>query len=86
MANGRRLIWWWPEPYEHPLPPTKERAMIEGFEHVGDVHKCNVCSCTFTDDEGGVQGYFGMLPVAFCPTCYSSMYDMVEQDMKEVWE
>lgn len=56
--------------------------MIKGLEHVGDEHKCNVCSCTFTDDEGGVQGYFGILPVAFCPTCYSSMYDMVQQDME----
>lgn len=56
--------------------------MIKGFEHVGAEHKCNVCLCEFTDDEGGVQGYFGMLPVAFCPTCYSSMYDMVTQDLE----
>lgn len=55
--------------------------MIRGLEHVGSEHKCTVCSCDFTDDEGGVQGYFGILPVAFCPTCYSSMYDMVQQDM-----
>jgi len=55
--------------------------MIEGLEHVGTEHKCNVCACEFTDDEGGVVGYFGILPVAFCPTCYSSMVDMVQQDM-----
>jgi hypothetical protein len=55
--------------------------MIEGLEHVGDTHKCNVCSYTFTNDEGGVLGYFGILPVAFCPTCYSSMVDMVTQDL-----
>ena len=55
--------------------------MIKGFEHVGDDHKCNVCSCEFTEDEGGVLGYFGILPVAFCPTCYSSMVDMVSQDL-----
>jgi hypothetical protein len=53
--------------------------MIVGLEHVGDDHKCNVCSCEFTEDEGGVLGYFGVLPVAFCPTCYSSMVDMVSQ-------
>ena len=47
--------------------------MIVGLEHVGDGHQCKVCSCEFTDDEGGVVGYFGILPVAFCPTCYSSM-------------
>ena len=56
--------------------------MIKGFEHVGDTHKCNVCSCEFTEDEGGVLGYFGILPVAFCPTCYSSMVDMVSQDLE----
>ena len=55
--------------------------MIQGFEHQGDQHQCSVCACDFTDDEGGVLGYFGILPVAFCPTCYSSMYDMVSQDM-----
>jgi hypothetical protein len=56
--------------------------MIKGLKHVGTDHKCNVCACDFTDDEGGIQGYFGMLPVAFCPTCYTSMYDMVTQDLE----
>jgi hypothetical protein len=55
--------------------------MIDGFNHVGDNHKCNVCSCEFTEDEGGILGYFGILPVAFCPNCYSSMVDMVSQDL-----
>ena len=55
--------------------------MIKGFEHIGDQHKCNVCACKFSEDEGGVVGYFGILPVAFCPTCYSSMVDMVTQDL-----
>ena len=53
--------------------------MIDGFDHVGDDHKCSVCSCEFTEDEGGLLGYFGMLPVAFCPFCFSSMCDMVGQ-------
>ena len=56
--------------------------MIVGLMHVGLDHKCNVCSCDFTDDEGGIQGYFGILPVAFCPTCYSCMVDMVGQDLE----
>ena len=60
--------------------------MIEGFEHVGTDHKCNVCQCDFTDDEGGIQGYFGILPVAFCPTCYASMCDMVGQLDGRAWE
>jgi hypothetical protein len=60
--------------------------MIEGFEHVGTDHKCNVCQCDFTDDEGGIQGYFGILPVAFCPTCYASMCDMVGQIDEREWD
>jgi hypothetical protein len=61
----------------------RERTkMIKGFDHVGDEHKCNVCSCEFTEDEGGTLGYFGILPVAFCPTCYSSMYDMIKQEIE----
>ena len=55
--------------------------MISGLGHTGDERKCSVCSCDFTDDEGGVIGYFGILPVAFCPTCYSCMVDMVTQDL-----
>ena len=62
--------------------------MIEGLEHTGTSHKCNVCACEFTDDAGGTLGYFGMIPVAFCPTCYSCMHDMIQQDisMTEGWD
>jgi hypothetical protein len=60
--------------------------MIQGLEHVGTDHKCNVCQRDFTDDEGGIQGYFGILPVAFCPTCYASMCDMVGQLDDREWE
>jgi hypothetical protein len=77
----QRLIWWWPDPGEKVLSMSKETKVIKGFEHIGEDHKCNVCSCDFTEDEGGTIGYFGMLPVAFCPTCYSSMVDMVSQDL-----
>jgi len=42
-------------------------------------HKCTACSCEYTDDEGGVQGDFGIMYMSFCPTCLSCMYDMVEQ-------
>lgn len=44
-----------------------------------EINSCSVCSCEFTDDEGGIQGNFGMLPVSFCPTCFSSMCDMADQ-------
>ena len=60
--------------------------MIDGFVHVGTDHKCNVCQCDFTDDEGGVQGYLGILPVAFCPTCFAGLCDMVEQMNDREWE
>jgi hypothetical protein len=60
--------------------------MIEGFDHVGTDHQCNVCQCDFTDDEGGVQGYLGILPVAFCPTCFAGLCDMVGQLNDREWE
>ena len=42
--------------------------------------KCTVCSCHFNlESEGGLEGSFGSLPVAFCPTCYASVCDMVDQ-------
>jgi len=60
--------------------------MIEGFDHVGTDHECSICQCDFTDDEGGIQGYIGILPVAFCPTCYSGICDMVSQLDDREWE
>lgn len=42
--------------------------------------ECNVCSTDFSlENEGGVEGYFGVLLVRFCPFCLASMFDMVEQ-------
>ncbi len=49
-------------------------------------HKCSVCQCDFTDDEGGVHGEFGIIPVSFCPTCFSCMCDMVQQLDDRGWE
>jgi hypothetical protein len=41
---------------------------------------CSTCQCEFDlDAEGGTTGEFGILPIAFCPTCLSSVFDMVEQ-------
>ena len=41
---------------------------------------CSVCQSKFDlDTEGGTLGEFGVLPVAFCPTCLSCMHDMVKQ-------
>ena len=40
---------------------------------------CSVCSCDYTEDEGGTVGYIGILPVAFCPTCLAGIIDMAQQ-------
>ena len=41
---------------------------------------CSTCECEFDlDEEGGTRGEFGIIPVAFCPTCLSSVFDMVEK-------
>jgi hypothetical protein len=54
------------------------------------MEKCSVCSCEFSlDEEGGISGEFGVLPVDFCPTCFSSMMDMADKlggdDMTLEW-
>ena len=46
-------------------------------------HKCTACQCEYTDDEGGIQGYFGILYMSFCPTCFASIMDMAEQCREE---
>jgi len=50
-----------------------------------EINKCTACSCDFTDDEGGVHGDFGVLPMSFCPTCLSCMLDMAEQLNPREW-
>ena len=55
--------------------------------NTGDVKKrpviptsnCSICDCRFSYEEGGLHnGAIGMLPVSFCPTCFSGLFDMVE--------
>jgi hypothetical protein len=48
--------------------------------------KCSVCEGDFTEDEGGQRGYIGILSVAFCPTCYTGLADMVDQSDCREWE
>ena len=52
---------------------------------IEETHQCTACSCEFTDDEGGVHGDFGILPMSFCPTCLSCMLDMAEQLNPKEW-
>ena len=45
--------------------------------------ECTVCSGPFNiDQEGGRQGEIGILPVAFCPTCFAGIMDFAEQEMR----
>ena len=63
-------------------PLTSAEAHQQALEHeqwANEHHKCSVCSCDYTDDEGGITGYIGILPADFCPTCLSGIIDMVEQ-------
>ena len=42
---------------------------------------CTICNGPFNlDTEGGVEGFIGMLPVQFCPTCKAGIFDFVEQN------
>ena len=44
--------------------------------------ECTVCKGDFDiESEGGTAGYFGMIPVQFCPYCFSSMMDMAKHYM-----
>tara|TARA_B100000929_G_scaffold268477_1_gene237340 strand:- start:50 stop:310 length:261 start_codon:yes stop_codon:yes gene_type:complete len=44
---------------------------------------CSICESPYDEDAGGIQGHFGIMPVTFCEWCYSSIYDMIYQDVKE---
>tara|TARA_A100001391_G_C4949720_1_gene246833 strand:+ start:110 stop:307 length:198 start_codon:yes stop_codon:yes gene_type:complete len=40
---------------------------------------CSVCGTETDFDNGGIAGYWGIMPVAFCEWCLSSMLDMASQ-------
>lgn len=44
------------------------------------VSLCSVCSGEFDiEGEGGIFGHLGILPVYFCPTCFSGVTDLAAQ-------
>lgn len=44
------------------------------------LRECSICGGPFDlDTEGGSEGYIGILPVAFCPTCKTGILDFAEQ-------
>lgn len=41
---------------------------------------CTICSGLFDMDlEGGSEGFIGILPVQFCPTCVTGIMDFADQ-------
>lgn len=46
-----------------------------------ELSTCTICSGLFSlETEGGSEGFIGILPVAFCPTCKAGIYDFCDQD------
>lgn len=44
------------------------------------MRRCTCCTGDFDiDAEGGVEGFIGILPVVFCPTCKAGIFDFAEQ-------
>ena len=42
--------------------------------------ECSICSdCFDCETEGGIEGTFGILPVAFCVTCLVGVRDLADQ-------
>ena len=49
-----------------------------GKERIIPTFNCTICDCKFTEDEGGLQkGVIGIIPISFCPTCFSGIIHMV---------
>lgn len=40
---------------------------------------CTICSGEFDEDEWGIMGWLGILPVSFCANCTTGIYNMVLQ-------
>ena len=41
---------------------------------------CSTCSQSFDADIEGMEGNFGIIPVAFCATCRVGIHDLAEQE------
>lgn len=48
-------------------------------EETDGLRECTVCGGPFDlDKEGGSEGFIGILPVAFCPTCKVGILDYAD--------
>lgn len=51
---------------------------------MGDQLECSICHCQFDLElDGGAQGAFGLLPVAFCPSCYACCVEMGREHLEQ---
>ena len=51
--------------------------MKTGREKEIPMYSCKICDCKFEEGEGGLHnGVIGIIPVSFCPTCFSGLLDM----------
>jgi hypothetical protein len=41
--------------------------------------KCTICSEAFNEDDWGVMGYIGSLPLSLCTNCTNGIFEMVYQ-------
>jgi len=55
--------------------------MSESFQEVqATSYQCSICRGPFDiEKEGGIRGFIGMIPVAFCPTCKAGVADFGQQ-------
>jgi hypothetical protein len=40
---------------------------------------CTICGTDYDDDEWGMMGWLGILPLSLCPTCTTGIFSMVLQ-------
>ena len=51
-----------------------------------NMRRCTCCTGNFDiEAEGGAEGFIGILPVTFCPTCKSGIMDFAEQTAGEAF-
>lgn len=58
---------------------TKIINIHTGKEKQLQMFDCTICKCKFSEQEGGLQrGVIGMIPISFCPTCFSGIMEMAD--------
>ena len=62
---------------------NEDRTSMERAADAEDLNcnmdECNTCGAPIDEEQGDIRGYFGILPMAFCTWCMSSLTDMIVQ-------